>query len=206
MELITAFIHYLLTFFEKSSYFGIFFLMALESTLVPIPSELIIPPAAYLAYQGKLSLIGVITSGVLGSLSGALFNYFLALKFGRPAFLHFIKKHGKYVLLTEYTFYKMEKFWDSHGHISTFIGRLLPGLRHVIPIPAGFARMGLFLFCFYTILGATIWCTFLALCGYFFGKNQSLLDEYLQKGSYGIIFFCIVLVIFYIWLKTRKKF
>ena len=71
MELITAFIHYLLTFFEKSSYFGIFFLMALESTLVPIPSELIIPPAAYLAYQGKLSLIGVITSGVLGSLSGA---------------------------------------------------------------------------------------------------------------------------------------
>jgi len=189
VELITTFIHYLLTFFEKSSYFGIFFLMALESTLVPIPSELIIPPAAYLAYQGKLSLFGVITSGVLGSLSGALFNYFLALKLGRPAFLHFIKKHGKYVLLTEYTFYKMEKFWDSHGHISTFIGRLLPGLRHVISIPAGFARMGLFLFCFYTILGATIWCTFLAFAVISLEKIKAFLMNIFKKAPMELSFF-----------------
>jgi len=204
MEIIFQIIHYLLSFFESSSYLGIFFLMLLESTLVPIPSELIIPPAAYLAYQGKMSLIGVITSGIIGSLAGALINYYLALKFGRPAFLHFIKKYGKYVLLTEYSFQKMEKFWDNHGHISTFIGRLLPGLRHVISIPAGFARMELFLFCLYTTLGAFLWCSFLAFCGYFFGKNEILLKKYIHKGSYGIVIFCILLIGFYVWFKLKK--
>ncbi|MFN4131581.1 MAG: DedA family protein [Caldimicrobium sp.] len=194
-----------LTTFEKSSYFGVFFLMALESTLFPIPSEIIIPPAAYLASKGKLSLWGVILAGTLGSLSGALFNYYLALKFGRPAFLHFLKKYGTYIFLTEASFYKMERFWHKHGHISTFIGRLLPGLRHVISIPAGFVRMSLILFCFYTTLGAFLWCTFLGMCGFYFGKNEALLKEYLQKGSYGVILFCVFLVSLYIWIKIKIK-
>jgi len=194
-----------LLFFERTSYFGVFFLMALESTLVPIPSEIIIPPAAYLASQGKLSLFGVILAGTLGSLAGALFNYFLALKFGRPAFLRFIRRYGKYVLLTEASFMKMEGFWHNHGHISTFVGRLLPGLRHVISIPAGFARMALTLFCLYTTLGAFLWCTFLALCGYLFGKNEALLREYLQKGSYGVIIFVMVIISLYIWIKLKVK-
>lgn len=193
-----------LLFFEKTSYFGVFFLMALESTLFPIPSEIIVPPAAYLAAKGKLNLFGVIFAGTLGSLAGALINYFLALKFGRPAFLRFIKKHGKYVFLTEASFIKMENFWHNHGHISTFVGRLLPGLRHVISIPAGFARMALGLFCFYTTIGAFIWCTFLALCGYFFGTNEALLKEYLAKGSYGIIIFSLLLVLVYIYFKLKK--
>ncbi|QER41520.1 DedA family protein [Thermodesulfobacterium sp. TA1] len=205
MELIKEFIQYFLLFFEKSSYLGVFVLMALESTLVPIPSEVIIPPAAYLAYQGKLSLWGVIIAGTLGSLAGALFNYFLALKFGRPMFLRFVKRYGKYVLLTEYSFYKMEKFWHQHGHISTFIGRLLPGLRHVISIPAGFAKMGLLLFSFYTLLGAFIWCSFLGFCGYFFGKNEDLLKTYLERGSVGIILFCILLLVVYGWYKLKRK-
>jgi len=194
-----------LLFFERTSYFGVFFLMALESTLVPIPSEIIIPPAAYLASQGKLSLFGVILSGTLGSLTGALFNYFLALKFGRPAFLRFIRHYGKYVLLTEASFMKMESFWHNHGHISTFVGRLLPGLRHVISVPAGFARMALTLFCLYTTLGAFLWCTFLALCGYLFGKNEALLKEYLQKGSYGVIVFTLVIIGLYVWIKLKVK-
>lgn len=194
-----------LLFFERTSYFGVFFLMALESTLVPIPSEIIIPPAAYLASQGKLSLFGVILAGTLGSLAGALFNYFLALKFGRPAFLRFIRRYGKYVLLTEASFMKMEGFWHNHGHISTFVGRLLPGLRHVISIPAGFARMTLTLFCLYTTLGAFLWCTFLALCGYLFGKNETLLKEYLQKGSYGVIVFAMMIISLYVWIKLKFK-
>jgi len=194
-----------LLFFERTSYFGVFFLMALESTLVPIPSEIIIPPAAYLASQGKFSLFWVILSGTLGSLAGALFNYFLALKFGRPAFLRFIRRYGKYVLLTEASFMKMEGFWHNHGHISTFVGRLLPGLRHVISVPAGFARMALTLFCLYTTLGAFLWCTFLALCGYYFGKNEALLREYLQKGSYGVIVFVMVIISLYIWIKLKIK-
>ncbi len=204
-ELFLDLIQQFLLFFEKSSYFGVFFLMALESTIVPIPSEIIIPPAAYLASKGKLSLMGVIFSGTLGSLAGALFNYYLALKFGRPAFLRFIRKFGKYVLLTEISFMKMEGFWHNHGHISTFVGRLLPGLRHVISIPAGFARMALGLFSLYTTLGALIWCTFLALCGYYFGKNETLLKEYLAKGSYGVILFCLLIVLIYIYFKFKMK-
>jgi len=194
-----------LLFFERTSYVGVFLLMALESTLIPIPSEIIIPPAAYLASQGKLNLFGVILAGTLGSLAGALFNYFLALKFGRPAFLRFIRRYGKYVFLTEASFMKMEGFWHNHGHISTFVGRLLPGLRHVISIPAGFAKMALTLFCLYTTLGAFLWCTFLALCGYLFGKNEALLREYLQKGSYGVIIFVIVIISLYVWIKLKDK-
>ncbi len=204
MEILSQIVNYLLFFFETSGYLGIFFLMLLESTLVPIPSEIIISPAGYLAYQGKMSLTWVIVSGVAGSLAGALISYYLALKFGRSAFLHFIKRYGKYALLTEYSFYKMEKFWNNHGHISTFIGRLLPGLRHVISIPAGFSRMQILLFSIYTALGAGLWCSFLALCGYFFGKNQTLLKESLHKGSYGIIIFCIILIVIYIWFKRKK--
>lgn len=195
----------ILLFFEKTSYFGVFLLMALESTLIPIPSEIVIPPAAYLASKGKLNLFGVILAGTLGSLAGALLNYFLALKFGRPAFLRFIKRYGKYVFLTEASFLKMEGFWHDHGHISTFVGRLLPGLRHVISVPAGFARMALGLFCFYTSLGAFIWCTFLALCGYYFGKNETLLKEYLHKGSLGITLFAILIIGLYVWVKLKIK-
>lgn len=198
-------IYYFLKFFEKTGYFGVFFLMVIESSFIPFPSEVVIPPAAYLAYKGKLSLLGVILSGTLGSLMGALFNYYLALKLGRPVFQHLIKKYGKYVLLTEYSLQRVDFFWNHHGTFSTFIGRLLPGIRQIISIPAGFARMGLFLFCLYTTLGAFIWVTFLALCGYFFGKNEVLLKEYLQRGSYTIVLLAILLVFIYILLKTDWK-
>lgn len=204
MEIIYSLINQILFFFEKSSYLGVFILMALESTLVPIPSEVIIPPAAYLAYKGELSLFGVIISGTLGSLVGSLINYFFALKLGRSFVFYFIKKYGKFFLLTEKGFYKIENFWGNHGHISIFIGRLLPGFRHVISIPAGFAKMNLFLFSFFTVIGAGIWCVFLALCGYFFGKNEILLKNYLHKGVYGIVIFCILLVFFYIKFKLKK--
>ncbi|MCS7199445.1 MAG: DedA family protein [Caldimicrobium sp.] len=177
--------------------------MALESTIVPIPSEVVVPPAGYLASKGELSLLGVILAGTFGSLAGALLNYYMALKFGRPAFLRFIRKYGQYVLLTEASFLKMEGFWHNHGHISTFVGRLLPGLRHVISIPAGFARMALTLFCIYTTVGAFIWCTVLALCGYYFGKNEALLKEYLAKGSYGVIIFSGLLIVGYVLLKYK---
>uniref|UniRef100_A0A7V6CEG8 DedA family protein n=1 Tax=Thermodesulfobacterium geofontis TaxID=1295609 RepID=A0A7V6CEG8_9BACT len=204
MGMVFSLINQILFFFEKSGYLGVFFLMALESTLVPIPSELVIPPAAYLAYKGNLSLTGVILSGTLGSLAGSLFNYFVALKIGRPVIIYFIKKYGKFFLITEKAFYKVEDFWDNHGHISTFVGRLLPGFRHVISIPAGLAKMNLYLFSFFTTVGAGIWCSFLAFCGYFFGKNEMLLKEYLHKGSYGFIIFCIILIVLYIKFKLKK--
>jgi membrane protein DedA with SNARE-associated domain len=202
---IKAIVEYFLLLFEKSGYAGVFFLMALESTLVPIPSEVIMPPAGYLASQGKLSLVGVILAGTFGSLAGALTNYYLALKLGRPALLRFIRRYGKYLLLTEESFKKVEHFWGNHGHISTFVGRLLPGTRHVISIPAGLARMALFLFSIYTTLGALIWCSFLALCGYYFGKNEGLLKSALHKGSYGLIIGVLVIIALYVYFKVVRK-
>ncbi|MCS7150096.1 MAG: DedA family protein [Caldimicrobium sp.] len=203
VEFAREIVNYFLLFFQKSGYLGVFFLMALESTIVPIPSEIVVPPAAYLASKGELSLWGVILAGTFGSLAGALLNYYLALKFGRPAFLRFIKRYGQYVLLTEASFLKMEGFWHNHGHISTFVGRLLPGLRHVISIPAGFARMALGLFCFYTTVGAFIWCTVLGICGYYFGKNEALLKEYLAKGSWGVILLSLFIIALYVFLKVK---
>jgi len=202
---IKAVVKYFLLLFEKSGYAGVFFLMALESTLVPIPSEVIMPPAGYLASQGKLSLIGVILAGTFGSLAGALTNYYLALKLGRPALLMFIRRYGKYLLLTEESFRKVEHFWGNHGHISTFVGRLLPGTRHVISIPAGLARMALILFCLYTTLGASIWCSFLALCGYYFGKNEEVLKSALHKGSYGLFIGVLIIIALYVYFKVIRK-
>ncbi len=198
-------IYYFLKFFEKTSYFGIFILMVIESSFIPFPSEIVIPPAAYLASKGKLSFIGVILSGTLGSLAGALLNYYLALKLGRPAFQHLVKKYGKYILLTEYSLQKVDHFWNNHGTFSTFIGRLLPGIRQIISLPAGFTRMSLFLFCLYTTFGVLIWVTFLAFCGYFFGKNENLLKEYLKQGSYIIALLAILVTFLYVVLKTKFK-
>lgn len=196
---------YFFLFFEKTTYLGVFLLMTIESSFIPFPSEIVVPPAGYLASKGKMNLFGVILAGTLGSLAGALINYYLALKLGRPMVIKFLRRYGKYILLTEASLYRVEKFWGEHGSFGTFIGRLLPGIRQVISIPAGFARMGLAIFCIYTSLGAGIWCTFLALCGYFFGKNEELLKKSLSEGSYALIGFVLIMSVIYIYYKYRKS-
>lgn len=157
-------------------YPGIIIMMFLESSFIPFPSEVVMIPAGYLAYQGEMNLLLAILSGILGSLSGALFNYYLAIKLGRPFLLHY----GKYVMFNEASLQKMEDFFARHGHISTFTGRLIPVVRQYISLPAGLARMNLAVFSFYTSLGAGIWVTILALLGYFIGDNELLIREYLR--------------------------
>ena len=157
-------------------YPGIFIMMFLESSFVPFPSEVVMIPAGYLAYKGEMNLLLAILAGTLGSLAGALFNYYLAIKLGRPFLLHY----GKYVMFNEASLQKMEDFFARHGHISTFTGRLIPVVRQYISLPAGLARMNLAVFSFYTSLGAGIWVTILALLGYFIGGNELLIREYLR--------------------------
>ena len=118
----------------------------------------------------------VILAGVVGSLTGALLNYYLAVKLGRPFLLHY----GKYVMFNEASMRKMEDFFARHGDVSTFTGRLIPVVRQYISLPAGLARMNLAVFSFYTSLGAGIWVTILALLGYFIGGNEMLIKEYLR--------------------------
>ena len=181
-------------------YLGIFFMMFLESSFFPFPSEVVMIPAGYLAYQGKMNFVLAVFSGIAGSLAGAVFNYYLAIKFGRT----FLSKYGKYVLVKEETLEKMEDFFAKHGHISTFSGRLIPAVRQYISLPAGLAKMNLWKFSLYTSLGAGIWVLILALLGYFIGSNQALIDEYLKIIIVATLTLLGVLILLYVRIKMKK--
>jgi len=182
-------------------YPGIFLLMALESSFFPFPSEVVMIPAGYLAYKGEMSLTLAILSGIGGSLAGALFNYWLALKLGRP----FLLRYGKYVLFKEHSLQRMEGFFARHGHISTFTGRLIPAVRQYISLPAGLARMNLGVFSFYTALGAGIWVTILAIFGYTLGHNEAAIRENIRLITVAVLGFAAVVVLLYIRIKLKKK-
>ncbi len=194
-------INWLLATILKLGYPGIFMLMAMESSIIPIPSELVMPPAGYWAVEGKMNLWLAILCGTAGSLVGAYANYFAAHYLGRPLVL----KYGKYVGITEEKFGKVETFFHKHGEISTFIGRLLPVVRHLISLPAGLAGMNHGKFATYTLLGAGIWCTVLTVIGYVIGENQALIMEYSHQAVIGVIIFSAGLIAVYVWRHKRRS-
>ena len=176
-------------------YFGIFALMFLESSFFPFPSEVIMIPAGYLVFKGEMNLALVILSGVSGSLAGAWLNYILALKFGR----RFIVK-----IISNEKIDKLEEYFKNHGHISTFTGRLIPGIRQYISFPAGLAKMNSIEFSIYTTLGASIWATILTMLGYYLGANQELISIYLKQITVITILLLGVLVFWY-YKKSKKN-
>ena len=182
-------------------YPGIFLLMAMESSVIPIPSELVMPPAGYLAQQGQMNIWVAILCGTVGSLVGAYANYYAAHYLGRPLVL----KYGKYVWITEEKFAKVERFFRDHGEVSTFIGRLLPVVRHLISLPAGLAGMNHLKFSLYTLLGAGIWVTVLTYIGYFIGANQELIMQYSHQALIGVVIVSIVIIYFYVRVHKKKK-
>ncbi|MDD2400129.1 MAG: DedA family protein [Sulfurovum sp.] len=182
-------------------YWGIFILMFIESTFFPFPSEVIMVPAGYLAQKNEMNLYMVIVSGILGSVAGALFNYFFALKVGRG----FLLRYGKYIFIKPDTLKKLEQFFKRHGELSTFNGRLIPGIRQLISLPAGLARMNIVKFSFYTALGAGIWVIVLVALGYVLGSNEALISGYLTSATL-IALICVVLItLFYIVRNKRRK-
>lgn len=182
-------------------YFGIIVLMALESSFFPFPSEVVIPPAGFLASQGEMNLLLIILCGILGSLIGAYLNYFIAYKYGRI----FLLKYGKYLFIDEVKFRKIELFFNKHGEITTFIGRLLPGIRQYISFPAGLAKMNLFKFTLFTGLGAGIWVVILAYVGYFVGNNLELVKANIHKITLYLLPFIVVLVVVYVFYNRKKR-
>lgn len=159
-------------------YPGIVALMAMESSILPVPSELVMPPAGYWIAKGEMNAWLVLACGVLGSILGALANYWVAHLLGRA----FVRRFGRYVLLSERSLERSERFFAAHGAISTLVGRVLPVIRHLISIPAGIARMPLPKFVTFTGLGALVWCAVLTWIGYFLGRHEDVLrNEEVQR-------------------------
>ena len=182
-------------------YLGIFFLMAIESSFIPFPSEIVLIPAGYLASQGEMSISMIMLSGVGGSMLGAFINYFLALLVGRKV----LELYGKYIFISKKSLDKMDAFFSKHGHISTFVGRLIPGIRQLISIPAGLAKMNIVQFSIFTAFGAGLWALVLTLLGYYIGENQELLNVYLKQITMGVVIFLVfVSFVYYKYQKNKK--
>ncbi len=190
------------------NYTSITILMAVESSFIPFPSEVVIPPAAYIASKpdSHLNIFLVVLFGTLGALIGAFINYFLALWLGRPIMYRLAdSKVGKLLLLSSDKIKKAEEYFNNHGKISTFIGRLIPGIRQLISLPAGLARMNLFSFTLYTALGAIVWNVILALVGYIAHGQADLINEYSHELSVIILILLALVVLFYLVKFLRKR-
>ena len=201
-NLLADIVAWLVSTVGKMGYTGITALMFLESSFFPFPSEVVMPPAGYLAWKGEMNLWAVLLAGIAGSILGAIFNYWIAVKFGRP----FLLKFGKYFFVSPESIDKADKFFEKHGHISTLVGRLLPVIRQYISLPAGIARMPMKTFILFTTIGAGAWVAVLTFVGYILGEHQELLKEYLHVITLGCVAFAALITCSYLlWLKFKKS-
>jgi membrane protein DedA with SNARE-associated domain len=198
-ELLKELTSWLVATIGRLGYTGIVALMFLESSFFPFPSEVVLPPAGYLAWKGEMSFAAVMLAGLAGSILGALFNYWFALRFGRP----FLVKYGKYFFVSKESIKKADSFFERHGHISTLVGRLLPVIRQYISLPAGVARMKLRTFVIYTSIGAGLWALVLTVVGYLLGEHQDLLERYLRLLTFSSVAAAVVLAVGYLLWRRR---
>jgi len=200
MEILTTLIESLVNLINSLGYLGIFLGMTLESSFLPFPSELILPPAGILISRGQMSLSVVLFLALLGSLFGALINYFLALHLGRRVVNKLLFRYGKIFLLKKKHITKSENYFDKHGEITTLLGRLVPGIRQIISLPAGFSKMNLFKFCLFTSIGVGIWSTILIFAGYYYGESSELI----QNNLLTFILIILIIILIYILSKIKK--
>lgn len=193
---------------SNMNYLSITALMTVESSFIPFPSEVVIPPAAYIASKpgSHLNIFLVILFGTIGALLGAYINYGLAIWLGRPIMYKLAdSKFGHLMLLSSEKIQKAEKYFNDHGKTSTFVGRLIPGIRQLISLPAGLARMNLVSFTLYTALGAGIWNSILALLGYLAHGQADLIDKYSHEIGYAFMGIIALIGVFYLAKYFLKK-
>ena len=201
---------------NNMNYLSITLLMTVESSFIPFPSEIVIPPAAYVAGKEDsclhatnsypLNVLLIVLFGTIGALLGAIINYFLALWLGRPIIYAFAdSKIGHLCLLSSEKVKKAEDYFNDHGKISTFVGRLIPGIRQLISIPAGLSKMNFGQFIFYTFLGASIWNIVLALLGYIAHGQMDLIHEYSHELSIAIMALIGVVIVYFATKTVVKK-
>lgn len=194
-------------YMSHMNYLTIVMLMAIESSFVPLPSEIVIPPAIWHALKtGDLNIYLVIVFATIGAAIGALFNYVMARWLGRVIVYGFAEsKVGKLFFLNQAKIEHAEAYFNRHGRSSTFIGRLIPGIRHLISIPAGLAKMDVKQFVLYTALGSAIWHTLLAALSYYLYSQQDLLMKYMHELSYLLLGIGGIFVVYLVWKYKRKK-
>ncbi|MDR2684172.1 MAG: DedA family protein [Prevotellaceae bacterium] len=191
------------------NYGSITLLMAAESSILPVPSELVIPPAAYIAsnHESGLNIFLVILFGTIGALIGASVNYtVLGMLLGRPLLYKFVNsKIGHILLLSGEKLQKAESYFNAHGKTSTFVGRFIPVVRHLISIPAGFAKMNFAAFAIFTFIGAGLWNCCLALLGYLAHGQADIIEKYSHELSIGIVALAVLGVIYFLFKKWKKS-
>lgn len=183
-------------------------LMAIESSFIPFPSEVVVPPAAAVSVRedSNLNFFLIILFATIGAIIGALVNYYLSISLGRAIIYRFADSRlGKLCLLSSEKIQQAEDYFNRKGSIATFVGRLIPGIRQLISIPAGLARMPLLPFIGFTALGAGIWNTVLAIIGYIVGDNMDLINKYSHEMGYIILALLALVAIYYIIKKLIKK-
>ncbi len=201
-------------FVNNASYLFVFIFMVIESSFIPFPSEVVVPPAAYLAMQkGDLNIFMVVLVATAGALVGALINYGLSLLIGRPIVYAFANSRlGHACLIDKEKVENAERYFDKHGAISTFIGRLIPAVRQLISIPAGLARMNIWIFSLFTSLGAMVWNIILAALGWWLAQHVTLdslyetveyYNSYLTMGGLCLFGFCVLYIIYNAFKKKK---
>ena len=179
--------------------------MAIESSFVPFPSEVVLIPAGVLVQRGEMVFLFVLFFAIFGSLVGALVNYYLALYLGRGLVNVLAERYGKFFLIGRSSIKKSEKYFAKNGEVTTFLGRLIPGIRQLISLPAGFAKMRMDKFILFTFLGAGIWSFILIYLGDIFGGNMALIEENLHIVTVVIVVVSLVIVSFYFLRKKSKS-
>jgi membrane protein DedA with SNARE-associated domain len=187
---------------SATGYVGLVLLMVLENVFPPIPSEVIMPLAGFMATQDRLSLLGVIVAGTLGSVLGALPLYYVGRKIGEERLKGFADRHGRWLTLSREDLDSAKQWFDRHGGLAVFLCRLVPGVRSLISIPAGIEGMPLAPFLLYTTIGAGLWTVLLTLAGYGLGANFRQVETYLDPASYVVL---ALIVALYVWRVVTHK-
>ena len=198
IEILNPLVQFITSIIAALGYGGIFSLMIVESALIPIPSEIIMPFSGFLVATGKLGAVGVILAGSLGNLVGSIATYFLGIKLGRT----FLIRYGKYIFFRPHHLTFTEHLFHNYGEKIVFVGRLLPVVRTYISLPAGIGRTDLFKFIVYTLAGSLIWNTMLTYAGVQLGRNWKHIDQY---SKYLDIIAIIAVIAFIIWIVYRNR-
>ena len=194
-------VEYITLGMSTGGYFGLFMLMALESMIAPVPSEVVMPFAGYLALQGRFNFwIAVLVSG-LGSVFGSLVSYYMGAYLGRP----FVLKFGKYLLLEEEHLEWTEKWFKRQGEKTIFISRFVPVVRHLISIPAGIAKMSMQKFLVYTFAGATVWNLILLYAGFKLGEHWDKIHEFSKELDIIFVIAVMMFFVYFVWKHHKKR-